>query len=244
MSWNIKELEDAVRNTHGDQYAEKIHDSLLSFAWKSEMAYLHAYEAEQILKEAVAATPGIKDQDPQQFAFARTVIFSAASCETGQNLRLAQFRVEAHIIASAQALRSLCDIICYVVYWAYKLDTEKKAPALNKLNLYSIFSVLKKFPQYATTASRVKAVADSQEFKYLNAYVNTTKHKSLISSPMSASFGPDNRGGIKIDSFSYSGKDGDHHFDSKWAYDFLFKENQSIRCKLVDVGKSLIEQFT
>ncbi len=121
MKWQLKELEDAVRNTHGHQYADAIHEPLQSFVWKSDMAYFHACEAEQILKEAVAATPGINDHDRQSIAIGKAVIFSAAPGEAGQLLRLAQFRAESHIIASAQALHSLCDIVCHVVYWVYQL---------------------------------------------------------------------------------------------------------------------------
>lgn len=245
MKWELKEIEDAIRNTHGAQYADAIYEPLQSFAWKSNMAYFHACEAEQILKEAVAVTPGINDHDRQSIAIGKAVIFSAAPGEAGQLLRLAQFRAEAHIIASAQALHSLCDIVCHVVYWAYQLDTVPNAPAPNRLNLHSTLRSLNTLPQYATTASLIQAVVDSPEFTYLAAYVNTTKHKSLIGSSMSASFGPEDHGGIRIKSFSYIDPVGNHHhFDSKWVYDFLFQENQSVRLKLVAVGKSLNDQFT
>ena len=38
---------------------------------------------------------------------------------------------------------------------------------------------------------------------YLAAYVNTTKHKSLVSLTLSASFEADNRNGMRIKGFSY-----------------------------------------
>ena len=239
MKWEIKELEDAVRNAHGDQYADAIHEPLQSFAWKSDMAYFHACEAEQILKEAVSATPGINDHDRQSIATGKAAILAATHSEAGQHLRSVKFKAEAHIIASAQALHSLGDILCHVVYWAYQLYTVPKAPVTNKLNLHSIRDTLNTLPQYATTASLIRAVVDAPEFKYLVAYVNTTKHKSLVSSSMSASFVPEDRGGIRIKAFSYK----HDNYDSKWAYDFLFQENQSVLLKLVEVGKSLNDHF-
>lgn len=244
MKWEIKELEKAVREAYGDQYADSIHDSLQSFAWKSQMANFHASEAEQILKEAVVATPGIDDHDIPSVAYCMAVIFAAATDEVGLNLRLAQFKAEAHIIASAQALHSLCDIVCHVVYWAYRLDTVPDAPKLNKLNLYSTLRTLDKLPQFATTASLIRSAVDAPEFTYLAAYVNTAKHKSLVRSYMSASFVPAERGGMQIQSFSYKDSIGNQHdFDAKWAYDFLYQENQSVRLKLVAVGNSLNDYF-
>lgn len=245
MKWKLKELEDAVRNAHGDQYADAIHEPLQSFAWKSDMAYFHACEAEQILKEAVTATPGINDHDRPSIATSKAVVFAAAPGEAGQHLRLAKFKAEAHIIASAQALHSLSDIVCHVVYWAYRLDTGPNAPEINRLNLHSTLRTLTTLRKYATTESLIRAVVDAPEFTYLAAYVNTTKHKSLVSSTMSASFIPEDRGGMRIKSFSYRDQVGNsHHFDSKWAYDFLFQENQSVRLKLVAVGNSLNDHFT
>ena len=85
MKWEIKELEDAVRNVYRDQYADAIHEPLQSFDWKSGMAYFHAYEAQQILKEAVAATPGINDHDRQSIAIGKAVIFAAAPGVAGQH---------------------------------------------------------------------------------------------------------------------------------------------------------------
>ena len=244
MKWQLNELEDAIRNTHGDQYADALHEPLQSFSWKSDMAYFHACEAEQILKDAIANTPGINDRDPMSIAMGKAVIFAASPGDAGQPLRLAQFEAEAHIIASAQALHSLCDIVCHVIYWAYQLDTVPTAPKADRLNLYSTLRTLKTLQQYATTVSLIQAVVDAPEFTYLTAYVNTTKHRSLVNSSISASFGSEDRGGMRIKAFSYTDRKGNYLcFDRKWAYDFLFPENQSIRLKLVAVGKSLNNHF-
>lgn len=245
MKWELKELEDAVRNANGDQYADAIQEPLQSFVWKSEMAYFHACEAEQIIKEAVAVTPEINDHDRASIAISKAVFLAAAQCDSGQHLRFAKFKAEAHIIASAQALHSLSDILCHVIYWAYRLDTVQKAPQKNRLNLHSILRTLNILPQYATTASLIRGVVNTAEFLYLAAYVNTTKHKSLVNSNMSVSFVPEDHGGMRIKPFYYTDPVGNrHHFDSKWAYDFLFQENQSVQLKLMAVGKSLNDHFT
>lgn len=244
MKWELKQLEEAVRNAHGDSYGDSIYQPLQSFRWKSDMADFHAREAEHILKDAISVTPGIGTDDSESVAACKAVLISAAPGDDGQNLRVARFKAEAHIIASAQALHSLGDIMCHIVYWAYKLDTVSNVPATNRLNLHSTLRTLNKLPQYTSTASLIQEVVDAPEFMYLAAYVNTTKHKSLVSSSMSADFN-ENRGGMRIKAFSYADPvDNTHNFDKKWAYDFLVPENQTVRLKLIAVGNSLNNYFT
>ena len=83
MKWELKELEDAVRDVHGDQYADAILEPLQSFSWKSDMANFHACEAEQILKEAIAATPRINNHDPPAISTAKAVMLAAAPGDAG-----------------------------------------------------------------------------------------------------------------------------------------------------------------
>jgi hypothetical protein len=115
MKWELKQLEEAVRNAHGDSYGDGIHQPLQSFRWENDMAYLHACEAEHILKDAISATPGIGTDDSESIAACKAVLVSAAPGDDGRNLRAARFKAEAHIIASAQALHSLGDIMFHVV---------------------------------------------------------------------------------------------------------------------------------
>ncbi|MEO2013905.1 MAG: hypothetical protein ABGZ53_05990 [Fuerstiella sp.] len=243
MKWELEQLEDAVRNAHGDLHADAIHEPLQSLIWKSEMAYYHACAAEELLKDAVAEVEGITEDDPPSVAAGKAVLIAAAPGEAGQELRFAKFKAEAHVIASAQALHSLCDIMCHVVYWACKLDTAPNPPATNRLNLHSVVRTLNLLPQYSTTAALIQEVVDSPEFRYLVGYVNTTKHNSLVKSTMSAAFDED-RGGIRIKAFTYTDPRGNvHNFDQKWAHDFVLPENQAVRLKLLAVGHSLNGHF-
>ena len=245
MKWELIQLENAVRDAHGNRYAEAIHDPLHSVSWKSDMMTYHACEAENVLNDAIAGTPGIDDDDSQSITFGKAAIVAAAPCEAGQRLRTARFKAEAHVIASAQALHSLCDIICHVVYWAYQLDTVPNAPKTNRLNLHLMLRTLSTLPHFVETASLIQAVVDAPEFTYLAAYVNTTKHRSLVSSTLSASFGTNENGGMTINAFSYTDLRGHpRKFARKWADDFLRHENQALLNRLVAIGNSLNNYFT
>ena len=244
MKWELRELEDAVRRVHGNRYADKIHDPLLSFAWKSDIAYYHACESERVIEEALASINEISKDAPDSVAAVKGILLAASPDGAGSHIVAAQFKAEAHIIASAQALHSLCDILSGIVYWSFQLDTVLNPQAVNRLNLHSIHRALLTLPQYSTTANLISAVILSSEFAYLAAYVNTTKHKSLVSSTLSASFETDNRNGMRIKGFSYTDQRGNMStYVRKWSRDFLFPENHTLRLKLLAVGNSLNDHF-
>jgi hypothetical protein len=244
MKWEIRTLEDAVRRVHGNPYADEIHDPLQSFAWKSDIAYFHACESERIIKEALASIDGIRNEDPDYVAVTKAILFAASPDRADTHILAAQFMAEAHIIASAQALHSLCDILSVIIYWSFQLDIVAKSLLVKKLNLHYINTALHKLPSYFTTANLIDATISSSEFAYLDAYVNTTKHKSLINSTLSSSFEADKRSGMHIKEFSYTDWHGTKYiYCCKWSHDFLFPENHSLRLKLISVGNSLNDHF-
>lgn len=244
MKWEISALENAVRRMHGDRYADEMHNPLQSFKWKSDIAYYHACESERIIEEVIASTEGICKDVFGSIAVADAILLAASPDAAGSHIVAAQFKAEAHIIASAQALHSLCDIISGIVYWCYQLDTVSNSPKVNHLNLHNIHRALCAEHKHSETADLINAAITSDEFSYLSAYVNTTKHKSLVSSTLTASFEAEHRHGMCIKGFPYTDTRGNTHlYDRKWSHDFLFPENHALRLKLVAVGNSLNDHF-
>ncbi len=244
MKWELRELEDAVRRKRGDRHADELRDPLQSFAWKSDIADYHACESERVIKEALASTGQISKDAPDFVAVTKAILVAASPDGAGSHIVAAEFMAEAHIIASAQAVHSLCDILSGVVYWSFHLDTVSNPPAERRLNLHSIHRTLRDLHQYSNTATLIDAVISSSEFAYLVAYVNTTKHKSLVSSTLTASFEAKNRNGMRIKEFSYTDRCGKRRkYDRKWSHDFLFRENPALRLKLLAIGNSLNEHF-
>lgn len=240
MKWEIRTLEDAVRRVNGDRYADEIHDPLWSFKWKSEIAHYHACESERVIEEAIASIDGIGKEVSGDFVVADAILFAGSS----EAIIAAQFKAEAHIIASAQALHSLCDILSGIVYWCFQLDSVPKPPPVNRLNLRAVHRTLCTLTKYSTTANLINAAISSDEFAYLSAYVNTTKHKSLVNSTLTASFEADYRNGMRIKEFSYTDpSEKMSPYERKWSHDFLFPENDALRLKLVAIGNSLNDHF-
>ena len=224
--WGLSVLEDSVRLKLGDKYGDKIHEPLQSFAWKKEIANYHACESERVIKEALASTNEISKKDSSSTAITKAIFLAASPGNLGQHILTAQFQAEAHTIASAQAMHSLCDILSVIVYWSLQLDTVPNSPLLNKLNFFSVNKSLINLQQYSKTSTLIKVATSSSEYAYLAAYVNTTKHNSLVSSSLSVSFDADNKNGMRIKDFSCIGFSKNiNNYSNKWSHDFLFVDN-------------------
>jgi len=242
--WEISTLESSIRRKVGTKYADMIHESLSSFGWKKDIAYYHACESERVIKEALDSTKEISKTDSSSTAITKAILLAASPDNGKQHILSAQFQAEAHTIASAQATHSLCDFLSVIVYWSFQLDTVSNSPSSNKLNLFNVNKFLKKLPQYSMTSKLIESVTSSPEFSYLAAYVNTTKHNSLINSSLSVSFDTDNKNGMRIKEFSYTDFSGNiNNYDCKWSHDFLFVENCAVLLKLITVGNSLNDYF-
>jgi hypothetical protein len=242
--WEISTLESSVRLNVGAKYADIIHEPILSFAWKKEIAYYHAHESERVIKEALDSTKEISKWDSSSTAITKAIFLAASPDNSNQHILAAQFQSEAHTIASAQAIHSLCDILAVIVYWSFQLDTISNSPPANKLNLFNVNKSLQTLPQYSKTSNLIETVTSLSEFAYLAAYVNTTKHNSLVNSSLSVSYNTDNKNGMCIKKFSYKDFSGKiNNYDCKWSHDFLFVDNNAVLLKLITVGNSLNDYF-
>jgi hypothetical protein len=247
MRWEIKTLEDAVRAQHGDSVADSLHEATQSIAWKIEMAHYHARESIRILKKAIYESDIISADDHESIAAAKAIILSAAHNSPTTLLNTARFQAEAQMIAAAQSLHSTADIMAFIVCWALNFPNQAGAPpGDNKLNLYRVRDYLQKIPQFQTITKAINALLTLHQFNYLCAYVNTTKHRSLVQAVYTAHVDPsDNpRQGIRIRSFQYRDAKGNNQsFDELWGEQFLFQEAQHIREGICTIGNELNKYY-
>ena len=192
----------------------------------------------------ISTTNEINKEDSGSTAMAKAILLAASPGSEGNHIRMAKFKAEAHIIASAQALHSLCDILAIIIYWAFRLDSIPNPIPEKRINLHSVKRVLSRHSEYSSTHNLIDETISSSEFKYLTAYTNTTKHKSLLHTYLSVSFKADKGNGIRIKEFSYEDNRGNiQNFSCKWSQDFLFIDSQTLRDNLIKVGNTLNNYF-
>lgn len=243
MVWNLRSLRDAVQEAHGKVYAGKAWDAMQSLNMKKKMAMFHATEAMRVMQESVLKAPGVGSDDRESIAAGKAIFIATTRGEAGQQVRDAEFCSQAHVVASVQAVHSLCDIVSYVVYWSFRMDGLKKSLAENEVNLHKVKRYLEEAQGYDATVVRIHDLLESHEFHYLADYVNTTKHKVLIKSPLSADLVRD-RAGLRIKPFTYTTRNGIvREHEQRWAYDFIVRQNDEVVAKIVGIGESLNEYF-
>lgn len=120
--------------------------------------------------------------------------------------KTAQFQSETYIEAAAQNLHSMADILCQIINKAV-LNS-----GIDEANV-TIQRTIEELQEKANTqdiVNTLEKLRDSHEFKYIAAFVNTIKHRSLLDTDYSGEFksGKSNIMRLRFLSFNYekSGK--------------------------------------
>ena len=144
---------------------------------------------------------------------------------------------EAHLIAFAQSLHSIADIRAQVIYVGLNLDINltKPIPA-DKRNLQNVNEGMRKKKFALDVVKAVDTFEQLPEFQYLQAYVNTTKHYSLVDVTHQISLKSKTpKYGIQILPFEYKRRSS----IEKWANDFVDQDFKAIGQSIICVGNEL-----
>jgi len=144
-----------------------------SVYWKLSLAAYHTSKALAAIPDSLPK----EEPDKQTAAFALQLALMSGHAE-GESMGFAQLETEAHTIAAAQALHSVADILAQAVYLALRLDLVR--PMQERKRTASSVIVVLEEQGLRTISGAFKELIDSETFKYLAAFVNTTKHRSLM----------------------------------------------------------------
>jgi len=229
MSWDTKEFESLVGENYDEEQTVKVTQSLESVCWKLMLAQYHAEESKRLYRSYLKEGP--LDEAVQVI---NQVFLAASGSEEAIDFTKARILSEAHVIAYAQSLHSIADILAQVIYFG--LDLEKRLPKPIPVQLVNLHRVCNKMIEEGLARSVTDAIdifRQSPEFLYLQAYINITKHRSLVDTTHSVSFESDvPRYGVKILSFEYKGSS----FAEKWAEDFVGQDFLTIRRCVIEIG--------
>lgn len=224
----MKALVDFANTTLGKAKGDLLSNVLVSLMWKLNMSRYHADESKEAIKKMLGNP---KEVDPAEIV---DLIFEqAGGSEKGNEFFKMQFASEAHLIACAQSLHSMGDIFGQVVYLSLDLDNvlPKPIPARRQY-LGVINDSLKNEGVAPRITEKIEELLISDEYCYLNDFVNVTKHISLVPARYSVAFGQEAVHGLQISRFSRNG----NNYDTKWSDDFLDKDVINIQKKFVEAG--------
>jgi hypothetical protein len=159
---------------------------------------------------------------------------AATNTDEGRGFLEAHFCAEAHAIACAQSLHSTADILAQVLHISLNLDGFCKPKKL--LYLKDVVNCMSRHTIAPSVVAATNHFLQSDEFRYLSAYVNTTKHISLIKSVYSIHVVPgEEQHGLKINAFSYHGD----NWQEKWLTDFIVTDFEQLSNMFGAIGIEL-----
>ena len=164
-TWNFKELRDLCA-TKGLPDSQVYQDTLF---WKRQRSSYHAEQYREIWREFFSSSNEIQ--------------------VGGEGWNRAQFASEAHVEAMAQVLHSMADILAQIInkvaLCAKFLEGDVK--------LSKILKELEKKPQAVKIVERINKLQNSDEFGYIDAFVNTIKHRRLLDRVFHLEYGKSKR---------------------------------------------------
>lgn len=217
-AWNLKELKDGVTKAEPHDTKEII-EIISSIGRSCEIFDYHKCLARDAFQEL-----DVKN-DPHGIEFARQ-IFDLS--ENQEALHRAKLESEANLIACVSTTRNSYDSFGQLVN-ILAVATPLKG------NFY-IHDIARALPT-GQLKTELSATVSSDWFKYANAFMNTVKHRQLITHNASISFIDENRGG-KVCSFRHKG----NLYQEYWVREVL-EGTVELQNSLVLCGRALNEAF-
>lgn len=232
MSWDTPKLLNAVKEKYGEKQFELLRPSLNSVSWKLLMAQYHASESKKIIERALP-----ENEENEKLKITKMFFAVASNRQEAKKFNMARFCAEAHIVAFAQALHSVVDIVAQVLIFSLKLNLNSNLS--EESNIFDVKKYLINQPSFAAISHTIEKLLESYEFRYLQAYTNVTKHRSLVAKDYTLNFNPNiNRShGFVIDKFTYKGKS----FTERWADEFIFDGHKFIHGEILHIGNLINE---
>ena len=151
-------------------------------------------------------------------------------------------KIRANITAFVQSLHAVADTCSHMLYYSLALD---KLPSPLKERDINATKVLKRLeqqrdaghPEYDKLCRLFLEITTGDDYKYLYALTNTSKHRSIVRSELNedATGRREEKWVLFLESFWYDGK----FFEKTNACEFMQKEHDRIQHLTVNIGVEL-----
>ncbi|TVY01480.1 hypothetical protein [Paenibacillus cremeus] len=147
--------------------------------------------------------------------------------------RRPEFETESNFIASLQAIHPIADIMGQIINGAVL----NNLMAIHQVSLQRIKTALEADTRYINILTAVNDLIESQEYKFLDGFVNTIKHRKLIETLHHGEFGPntEQRNGLKTEEFSFR----QNTFAPMWIDDVIDNYIGEVIDKTMTIGNAI-----
>lgn len=147
----------------------------------------------------------IDTEDPSGI---KNISFIFGQNERQKDYAHARIASEAHILGSIHSVRAVWDVFAFLV-------NDLAVPNKIDERRCDLFRVWQSLPD-SPLKNDIGHLLESHWFKYISAFINTSKHRYLVPHAFAVCFESENTG-IRVEGFEYQGKS----FSAYWAQDLL-----------------------
>ncbi|OCH42029.1 hypothetical protein [Aliivibrio fischeri] len=212
--WNFKELKVHL-NSLGDDRQQYI-DYLESISRMIEIFEYHKTEAYRIISKLDTVEPKA------------AIELILSNSLQNEELEYQVLVFQAHLQGALQCARSMYDIFAQLLNVLLIIE-------LKPIYQCSIHNVCQEIPD-SKLKNELMTVLNGQEYKYVNGFINTIKHRNLIKLNRTLDF-EEFRASIRVKKFSYQKID----FEQAWGVDVL-NHGLHIKNKLIGLGVLLNQE--
>ncbi|MEJ5280760.1 hypothetical protein WH299_15960 [Pseudomonas sp. MYb541] len=223
--WDLKQLRSSVECLYGRDQKSAIAPSLDSIHQRREFARYHYHEARRLIGDVATS----EDSEMQIMQ-----LIMGADEEASAAFQKASFQAAAHITACLQSMHTVADLLSHTLYYAFgmNLDPSKTIEA----HKIGIRSVSRNLPE-GELKRHLKTLVEHDDFIYLSAITNHSKHRSVVKTNYSLDCTGDSEmpHGLKFSRFEYGGE----IYPERWVTPTLESEYKRQAEIVVSVGIAL-----
>jgi len=228
--WSQKDFLNLVGKNFGSGQVEKTKIYTNSFNKKLAFARFHAEEIRRIYEEFLT-----KNKISKIPLITHKILLSASDPIINRDFYETIFMIEANIIAYAQAFHSLADILSHIIFYGLEIENYNCSFNKDSISIKKVSDFINGYLYGDLITNQVEKLFHCNEFKYLEGFVNTTKHRSLVETKHSIEFTDPQKYGVKIYPFNYNV----NKFQKKWSEDFITIDFKIILDRLINIGNSI-----
>jgi hypothetical protein len=171
--WHIEKTRELVCQQYGAAQLALVRPSIRSVFARMDHAQYHFREARAVLQQTI-------DERFDRQELYDAVLF--VDPQGRQAIDNGLMKVEAHMMASAQAIHAVADTLAHVVYFALGLNFPQSWNE-RKVDLETIAKAVKGLqqgrPSYPTVSFALDTLRSNDSFKAVHAIVNHSKHRGI-----------------------------------------------------------------
>jgi hypothetical protein len=228
--WDTALTGELVTALFGLAQWKKAHPSVRSMTDRPEFCRYHYHEALNSINEYIESN--LKEvglwgvfEDYDEFSYL-------------------MLKIRANIVAFVQSLHAVADTCSHMLYYSLALD--KLPGPLKERDIYAkeVLKLLEQqrdagHPEYKELCRLFREITTGDDYKYLNALTNTSKHRSIVRPELNedATGRREEKWILFLESFWYAGD----RYKKTNACEFMRKEHDRIQPLTVNIGVELNE---